>query len=74
MQSVFVLVDKETETMWFPIEQQCCTLPIENLPDQGLIGISGLYADQVLDEIEPLLQTTWAEWKETFPDTKFVRE
>ena len=73
--SVFVLIDKETESLWFPIDQQCCVLPTEEIgSDSGLIGIGGAYADRVLEDIQVLSITTWAEWKKAFPDTKFVRE
>lgn len=72
--SVFILMDKETESLWFPIDQQCCVLPTEEIGTTGLIGISGFYADQVLEQIQVISVTTWSKWKATFPNTKFVLE
>jgi hypothetical protein len=37
----------------------------------GLVGIGGVYSDEVLNG-EFLSATAWAEWKKTYPDTKFV--
>jgi len=71
--STFVLVDKETESLWFPAGEQGCALPLEPVDEGscGLVGIGGIYADRVLDG-EFLSATTWAEWKSTHPDTKYV--
>ena len=73
--SVFVLMDKETESMWFPAGEELCTLPTETIGSGscGLVGISGFYAGQALSGIQTLSITSWAEWKEMKPDTKFVR-
>ena len=73
--SVFVLVDKETESLWFPADQNICTLPTEIIGGSscGLVGIGGVYAGHVLEGIQTLSATTWSEWKNKFPDTKFVR-
>jgi hypothetical protein len=72
--STFVLVDKETESLWFPAGEQGCALPLEPLGKGGcgLVGISGVYTDKVL-EGEFLEATTWAEWKSAHPDTKYVK-
>ena len=72
--SVFVLMDKETESLWFPADDSVCTLPADTVSNGtcGLIGIGGVYADYTLDGIEILSMTKWAEWKKAFPDTKFV--
>jgi len=74
--SVFVLMDKETESLWFPAGEEPCTLPAEtigtNNSDCGLVGINGFYAGHALAGIQTLSITSWAEWKEMFPDTKFV--
>ena len=73
--STFVLVDKETESLWFPAGEQGCALPLEPLGESGcgLVGISGVYTDKVLPG-EFLSATTWAEWKGTHPDTKYVTD
>ena len=72
--SVFVLMDKETESLWFPAGEQSCTLSTEAIGNIrcGLVGISGFYADHVLNGIQTLSATTWSEWKKRFPNTKFV--
>ena len=73
--STFVLADKETGSMWFPAGEEGCALPLEPVGKGGcgLVGISGVYADRVLPG-EFLSATTWAEWKEAHPDTKFVTD
>ena len=73
--STFVLVDKETESLWFPAGEQGCALPLEPVSNGGcgLVGISGVYADRVL-EGEFLTATTWSAWKALFPDTKYVSD
>jgi hypothetical protein len=74
-QSTFVLVDKETESLWFPAGEQGCALPLEPIGENGcgLVGISGDYSDRVLKG-EFLSATTWAEWKSIHPDTKYVTD
>ncbi len=69
-----MLFDKETDSLWYPIDQPCCTLPTEEIGGTGLVGIGGVYADLVLDQIQTMSITTWSDWKARFPDTKFVRE
>jgi hypothetical protein len=73
--SVFVLMDKETESLWFPAGEQGCALPLEPLGESGcgLVSIGGVYSDEVLDG-EFLSATTWAEWKSAHPDTKYVTD
>ncbi|MFC1917239.1 hypothetical protein ACFLXH_01120 [Chloroflexota bacterium] len=73
--SVFVLMDKETESLWFPAGQEVCTLPPENIKDAscGLVGISGSYTDTTLTG-QTQSMTIWSEWKQLFPDTKFVTD
>ena len=73
--STFVLIDEETESLWFPAGEQGCALPLEPVGEAGcgLVGISGVYADRALDG-EFLSATTWTEWKAMFPDTKYVRD
>ncbi len=41
---------------------------------RGLVGISGVYADRVLKEIQIMSEEDWSKWKKEFPDTKFVHE
>jgi hypothetical protein len=63
--SVFVLMDKETESVWFP-----------RVLDgrQGLVGIGGSYADRMQEKLYDLEVYTWQEWKGLHPGTKIVRE
>jgi hypothetical protein len=65
--STFVLMDKETESLWFPAGEQGCALPLKPLSESGcgLVGIS---------DGEFLSRTTWAEWKSAHPDTKYVTD
>lgn len=63
--SLFVLLDKETESLWFPME-------IEG--KRGLVGIGGVYKDRMLKEIQLMSEQNWTKWKKTFPDTKFVHD
>ena len=73
--STFVLMDKETQSLWFPAGEQGCALPLEPLGEEGcgLVGIGGVYADRVLTG-EFLSITTWDEWKSMHPDTKYVTD
>ncbi|MFC2067422.1 hypothetical protein ACFLTP_00145 [Chloroflexota bacterium] len=73
--SIFVLVDKETISLWFLAGEQGCALPIEPAGESGcgLVGISGVYSDEILNG-EFLSATTWSEWGKTYPNTKFVTE
>jgi hypothetical protein len=74
-QSTFVLMDKETESLWFPAGEQGCALPLKPVGENGcgLVGIGGVYSDEVLTG-EFLSATTWAEWKSTHLDTKYVTD
>jgi hypothetical protein len=74
--SVFVLYDKETESLWFPADGGVCTLPAEEIEnaDCGLVGIGGEYAGRSLIGLYTLERTTWAQWKTKFPETNFVGE
>ena len=71
--STFVLIDKETESLWFPAGEQGCALPLEPVDKGGcgLVGIGGVYADRVLTG-ECLSAAPWSEWKKAHPDTKYV--
>ena len=73
--STFVLMDKETESLWFPAGEQGCALPLKPLGKSGcgLVGISGVYTDDVLIG-EFLSATSWAKWKSAHPDTKYVTD
>ena len=75
-ESVFVLMDKETKSMWYPAGEQSCALPVDAIGKKdvncGLVGIGGFYAGRVLSG-QNLSSTTWSEWKTQYPDTKFVR-
>ena len=66
-------MDKETESLWFPAGEQGCALPLESVGESGcgLVGISGVYTDRVLNG-ELISATIWAEWKKTYPNAKFV--
>ncbi len=54
----FVLVDRETETLWFP-------------DNSDLQGIQGRFFKQKLPGI-PFELTTWKSWVETHPDSKLI--
>jgi hypothetical protein len=55
----FVLVDKETETLWYPKKD-------------GLMGIQGQYFKRLLPELKST-DTTWSHWKKTHPSTRLMR-
>ncbi len=74
MNSVFVLMDKETESLWFPIDQECCTFEVAGIPGRGLLGIGGFYADRILKEIRQLELVSWVQWKERFPETTYIED
>lgn len=73
--STFVLIDKETESLWFPAGEQGCAVPLEPLDESGcgLVSVGGVHADKVLPG-EFLTATPWAEWKSAHPDTKYVTD
>ena len=61
--STFVLVDKETESLWFPmVDRECC----------ALAGISAVYAAARANGIQRMASTTWAEWVSRHPATILV--
>ena len=74
--SVFVLYDKETESLWYPAGEEACTLPMENADGAtcGLVSIGGFYADSVLEGIHMPTAVPWSEWVAEFPDSKFVTD
>ncbi len=57
----FILYDYETESMWYHFEGQ-----------DGLTGISGVYADRRLPEFEST-KTRWVDWWNNYPQSKFLR-
>ena len=57
----FILYDYETESMWYHFEGQ-----------EGLTGISGVYADRWLPEFEST-KTRWVDWWNNYPQSKFLR-
>ena len=59
--NTFVLYDYETETLWYHLEGQ-----------NGLVGISGFYADRHLAEL-PSTFTRWNRWKGDNPETKILQ-
>lgn len=63
--SLFVLMDKQTESLWFPMDRDGV---------HGLVGISGEHTDRFLPEADQLERTTWAQWRERHPDAVFVTE
>jgi len=54
----FVLVDRETDTLWFP-------------DNSDLQGIQGRFFKRELPGI-PFELTTWKSWVETHPDSKLI--
>lgn len=61
--SLFVLVDKETQSLWFPMELN---------GSHGLVCISGVYQDKFLPEVQQLARAGWTDWLASNPATKFV--
>jgi len=57
--NVFVLYDKETQTLWYP-------------GDDGLIGVQGEYFKRKLPEI-PSRETRWRQWKKAFPHSTLLQ-
>ena len=56
----FVLYDKETETLWYPLPGT-----------KGLTGISGPLRDRFLPALDST-RTSWREWHQRHPDTKLM--
>ncbi len=63
--SLFVLIDKETLSLWFPMTIN---------RNSGLYCIAGHYEDKFLPEVQQLHRGNWNEWLEANPNTKFVKE
>ena len=57
----FVLYDKETGTLWYPLPGT-----------SGLTGISGPLADRLLPELE-YERANWRQWSEKNPQTKHMK-
>jgi hypothetical protein len=58
--NTFVLFDYETETMWY------------HLPgDTGLTGISGVYRDRKLEELESA-HVRWSVWFADHPESGYL--
>jgi len=60
---LFVLVDKESQSMWFPMKLD---------GEHGLVCIGGEYTDSFLPEVQQLIRTDWIDWIESNPDSKFI--
>lgn len=61
--SLFVLVDKESQSMWFPMDLD---------GEHGLVCIGGVYKDSFLPEVKQLIRSEWIDWIESHPNSKFV--
>lgn len=61
--STFVLMDKETQTLWFPMQRQGTS---------GLVGIAGPLRDSLLPYLASLERTTWGQWRARYPDAVLV--
>jgi hypothetical protein len=61
--SLFVLVDKESQSMWFPMKRD---------GEHGLVCIGGRYKDSFLPEVQKLIRSDWTDWIESNPNSKFV--
>ena len=59
----FVLYDRETETLWYPMENE--------EGQKGLRGVAGPLQDEFLPELESEY-TSWDQWKRKHPDTGFM--
>ena len=59
--NTFVLLDRETGTLWYPISEE-----------GGLIGIAGPLQDRILPPL-PATRATWRQWLQQRPDTKYMR-
>jgi len=64
-ESTFVLIDKETESLWFPMtDGDCCVL----------VAISGFFTDTTVKGIQRMERSSWSDWATRNPATKFVRD
>ncbi len=57
--NIFVLYDRETETLWYPYRK-------------GLMGIQGEYFNRWLEKL-PSDDTVWWKWKRKHPNSKILR-
>ncbi len=58
----FVLRDKETGSIWYPLEGT-----------SGLTCIGGFYADRKLHEL-PSVRVRWSDWIDSHPGSKFLQK
>ena len=58
-ESTFVLYDRETQTLWYPVEK-------------GLMGIQGTHFKRWLPKVSSK-DTRWQEWEKTYPDSKVLK-
>jgi hypothetical protein len=63
--SVFVLADKETRSLWFPVTRDDCC---------ALVCIAGVHADRELKGLMNMERTEWSRWLSGFPASKFVHD
>jgi hypothetical protein len=61
--SLFVLVDKESQSVWFPMEKD---------GKHGLVCIGGTHKDSFLPVVQQLIRSDWIDWIESNPNTKYV--
>ena len=59
----FVLYDRETETLWYPMEDE--------EGRKGLGGVAGPLQGEFLPELESEY-TSWEKWKRAHPETGFM--
>lgn len=55
----FVLVDKETGSLWYPV-------------NKGLMSIQGVYFKRLLPEVAST-DTQWLRWIKAYPSTRLMR-
>ena len=60
---VFVLADKETRSLWFPVTRDDCCV---------LVCIAGVHADRELKGFMNMERIEWSRWLSGFPASKFV--
>jgi hypothetical protein len=63
--STFVLYDYETESIWYPY------VDFQKAGETPLVCIAGDFADTTIKEI-PSTMTSFKEWYETNPDSKYM--
>jgi len=62
--STFVLYDYETESMWYPVE--------ENDGNERFLGISGEFAGRKLEYLPGRL-IAWSDWVARHPGSKLLK-